>query len=144
MHASLPRDPSAFVATFLLGAILLGALAYCDQQDERAPESPEATLARSLAAEAATNAGIAADSDGRRILRPSRFSKSEFSDYAMGLTKAQVRREFGKPLIVRDYDDSWYYPNLPVFDDEAGIQVGVTFRFMGISGPDDEVVGISY
>ena len=55
-----------------------------------------------------------------------------------------MRRQFGKPLVVHDSDGSWYYPSLPIYDPDAGIQVGVTIQFMGIGGPDDEVAAVRY
>lgn len=75
---------------------------------------------------------------------PERFSKAEFASYAYGLTKAEVRRQFGRPLMVHERDDSWFYPSLPIYDVDAGIQVSVTIQFTGIGGPDDEVADVRY
>lgn len=68
----------------------------------------------------------------------------EFSNYVYGMTKSQLRAQFGPPAVVHESDDSWYYPGLPIFDEDPGIQVPVTVQFMGIGGPHDEVAAIRY
>lgn len=74
-----------------------------------------------------------------------RFTKQEFAQHIQGMTKADIRREFGPPLVVHDDTDSWFYSNLPVYDADAGIQVSLTIRFMGLTPAEaDEVLEVSY
>jgi len=76
---------------------------------------------------------------------PRRFTKQEFAQYIQGMTKADIRREFGPPLVVHDDTDSWFYSDLPVYDADAGIQVSLTIRFMGLTPAEaDEVLEVSY
>lgn len=74
-----------------------------------------------------------------------RFTKTEFSNYVYGKTKAQLRAEFGSPMSVDDSTDSWTYgPNIQVYDDQAGSSTMVKIRFIGLEGPDDEAVSVRY
>lgn len=74
-----------------------------------------------------------------------RFTKAEFDAYVNGKSKAEIREEFGAPLVVHDEDDSWFYPDLAVYDADAGVQVhGTTIRFSGMNGPRDFVVETSF
>ena len=73
------------------------------------------------------------------------WSKSEFDSYIANRTKAQVRDEFGPPDSVDDYDDSWTYWSIPVYDAEAGVKVHTTIiRFAGLAGSSDFAVGARY
>lgn len=73
------------------------------------------------------------------------FTKAEFSNYAYNRTKAQIRSEFGSPDVVQDYDDSWVYMNLAVFDAAAGTRAQtVTIQFTGLPAPDDVVAAVTY
>lgn len=87
----------------------------------------------------------AADAGEAGAWTPRRFTKQEFAQHVQGKTKADIRREFGPPLVVHDDSDSWYYSKLPIYDADAGIQVSVTIRFMGLTPAEaDEVLEVSY
>ena len=77
--------------------------------------------------------------------KPRKFTKSEFSNYVYGKTKAQLRAEFGAPFAVDDTSDEWKYgTNIGVVDAEAGTPVYVAIRFTGFDGPDDEATSARY
>lgn len=104
-------------------------------------DNSDAALA---AAEAAGNAAVMGVESDREAARPEHFTKDGFSDYVYGMTKSRLRAQFGPPDAVHDMNDSWYYSRLPIFDQDAGIQVPVTVQFMGIGGPEDEVAHVRY
>ena len=96
------------------------------------------------AAVEASRVADAASQPPSASLHRSRYTKAEFNNYAYGMTKAQIRAEFGSPLVVHDDGSRWYFPNLPVYDADAGIQVPVTLGFMRIGGLEDEVATVEY
>lgn len=72
-----------------------------------------------------------------------RCTQVEFDTWAYGRTKAQIRGALGSPLLVKA-DDSWYYSSPPIFDRDAGTQVPVTIKFLGLPSPDDTVAGTQF
>jgi outer membrane protein assembly factor BamE (lipoprotein component of BamABCDE complex) len=73
------------------------------------------------------------------------FTKTDLDKEVTGKTKAQIRAEFGSPLVVHEDDDSWYFGDrIAVCDAEAGTAVHASIRFGGLAGPDDPVVDIGY
>lgn len=53
-----------------------------------------------------------------------KWTKTEFIQLVAGKTKAQIRAEFGSPDSVQGSE--WLYFHLPVYDKDAGAQVGTT------------------
>lgn len=100
---------------------------------------PEEIAAAAAAADAAASAAAEAAGSASH-----QFTKAEFDRHVFGKTKAEIRTEFGAPLTVHDADDEWFYPSLAVYDADAGIQVAVTVRFVGIEGPNDTVAGVRF
>ena len=96
------------------------------------------------AAAAAAVAAVAQSATPEISPTPPRFTKAQFDNYVYGMTKAEVRRRFGSPASVDDASGTWFYHDLPIYDADAGIQVGVWIRFMGIGGPADEVAAVSF
>ena len=76
------------------------------------------------------------------------FTKKEFDNYAFNRTKEQIREEFGPPDGIHDDIDEWLYistnQNLTVMDPDAGKQVSVSIRFIGVDGPADTVASVNY
>ena len=76
------------------------------------------------------------------------FTKKEFDQYAFNRTKAQIREEFGPPDGIHDDIDEWLYipsnKSLIVMDPDAGEQVSVSIRFLGLDGSADTVVSVHY
>ncbi|RZJ45997.1 MAG: hypothetical protein EON87_06090 [Brevundimonas sp.] len=138
-------DFSGVAALGLIAAGVFGFAAYTDFQNKPPPADPvEAAESARLASETAEAAAADAQVDTVVRRRPSSFTKAEFSNFVYGMTKAEVRAKFGSPVLVRDRDASWFYTDIPVFDEDAGIQVPVTIRFMGIDSPTDEVAAVMY
>ena len=131
----------ATIVASILGIVYVTGAALSAVMPKPSPSPPEDAT---WYADAAARDAAAAAPPVQAPQTPERFTKAEFSSYTYGLTKAEVRRQFGKPLVVHDSDGSWYYPSLPIYDPDAGIQVGVTIQFMGIGGPDDEVAAVRY
>jgi len=74
-----------------------------------------------------------------------RFTKAEFDNHVFGRTKAEIRAEFGPPAYVQDYNDSWVYNDLAVFDAAAGTRaISVTVQFTGAPAPDDVVAQVTF
>lgn len=86
----------------------------------------------------------APDTNPTTVAAPPRYTKAEFETHVLNKTKAEIRSEFGPPLLVHDDLDEWFYGNLPVYDADAGIQVGVSIRFAGLADGSDFVVGARY
>lgn len=62
---------------------------------------------------------------------PGTFTKATFTQWASGKTKAQIRAAFGQPdsvIELTNYQE-WHYTSLPVYDQDAGIQVAVGLDF---------------
>jgi len=72
------------------------------------------------------------------------YTKAEFSNHVFGKTKSQIRAEFGRPDMVDDGSDSWYYNSLKVFDPDAGTHAIAVIRFEGIQGSEDSVAQVRY
>lgn len=141
----MKQDLSGVAAAGLLAAIVFGVLAYSDRQARPAPATAAETQTAMIeAAQTADQAAIDAAAAAAESARPSQFTKVEFSNHVYGLTKGQIRAQFGSPNLVHGTDGSWFYTSLPVYDADAGIQVPVTIMFMGIGGPEDEVVGVDF
>lgn len=141
----MKQDLSGFAAASLLAAIVFGVSAYGDYRNRPKAKSPdelsqEAREARETADAAAADAILAA----QMPYAPSRFTPAGFSNYVTGLTKTQVRAQFGSPDQLTNGGNGWFYYQLPIYDPDAGIQVAVTVQFAGFGGPDDEVLEVRY
>lgn len=111
----------ATVVASIVGIVYVsGAVLSAAMPKPPAPDRTAASVANAAAMDAAATAA-AAPLVAQILSVPERFSKAEFASYAYGLTKAEVRRQFGRPLVVHEYDDSWFYPSLPIYDVDAGI-----------------------
>lgn len=125
----------------LVAVASAAALAGCGQADTE----PRQVAAESPAAPGQPLVVSQPEDTAAPPASPRRFTKQEFAQHIQGMTKADIRREFGPPLVVHDDTDSWYYSDLPVYDADAGIQVSLTIRFMGLTPAEaDEVLEVSY
>jgi outer membrane protein assembly factor BamE (lipoprotein component of BamABCDE complex) len=113
------RVPILPVAVILAITCICAGVEFASQAAAPAP-SPVTT-------EASTGASEVAPAEKH-------FTKAEFERYTYGKTKSQIRLEFGPPAAVHDSPNEWYYPDLPIYDAEAGIRVAVSLRFAGLEG----------
>jgi hypothetical protein len=120
------------------------ALAACERSPAQVAADAKAASDASAAAESAAEAASAAATAAAAASSERRFTKVEFDNYAYNRTKAQIRAQFGPPLVVHDESDTWFYSSIQVFDPEAGTQAGVNIQFAGMPGSDDFVVSVSY
>jgi hypothetical protein len=123
------RVPILPAAILLTVVCVIAGVEFASQAD--APAPPPVTTQVSMDANAAAPAA-------------KHFTKAEFDRYTYGKTKGEIRDEFGPPAGVHDNPDEWYYPDLPIYDAEAGIRVAVSLRFAGVEGPDDFVAGVRF
>lgn len=141
----MKEDFSGVAGIALIAVGVFGFAAYTDFRNKPPRTDPvETAESARLAEETAEAAAAVAQADAAASARPSTFTKAEFSNFVYGMTTADVRAKFGPPVSVRDRDASWFYTDIPVFDEDAGIQVPVTLQFTGVGGPTDEVAAIIY
>jgi outer membrane protein assembly factor BamE (lipoprotein component of BamABCDE complex) len=107
------------LAYFSLALILL--LGACDQ---KADEDNAAGAAVSETSDTDT----AASDDSQPTQR---YTKDDFEELVLGKTKAEVRAQFGSPNHVSGSDE-WDYLHLPVYDKDAGTEVGTTTIQFGL------------
>jgi hypothetical protein len=74
------------------------------------------------------------------------WTKTQFSRAIDGMTKAQVRAQFGSPGQVADNSDEWTYFQPPIYDDAAGTKImWVVVKFEGLDDPaKDGVAEVSF
>lgn len=130
---SLTRELSMH-ARFALGAIGLLALGACNapSSNQTADHSPPPPISE----ESQPVANDVAEEAAAEAAKPARMGKRHLSSYTINMTKAQVREFLGSPAEVGSEDPfgrvSWFYWNLPVYDEEAGTQAKVVrFTFEG-------------
>jgi hypothetical protein len=138
---SLTRELSmhARLVWSVLGLLALGA---CngpspEQTADYSPPAPTSAESQAIADEVAEAAPA-------ETAKPARLGKRHLSSYTINMTKAQVREFLGSPAEVGSEDPtgrvSWFYWNLPVYDEEAGTQAKVVrFTF-----ENDRVVEVGY
>ncbi|MBX3478830.1 MAG: outer membrane protein assembly factor BamE [Caulobacter sp.] len=114
-------------ARFALGVLGLLALGACNDPTsgrtaDYSPPPPTPEESQQITNEAAEEAAAEA-------AKPARIGKRHLSSYTINMTKAQVREFLGSPAEVGSEDPfgrvSWFYWNLPVYDEEAGTQAKV-------------------
>jgi hypothetical protein len=80
-----------------------------------------------------------------------RFSRQEFANHVDGLTKGQIREQFGLPDSVSGDGSEWTYnfynPGMTsdkrhpiIYDPDSGRPLSVTIQFYGAGGLDDPVL----
>lgn len=112
------------------------AIAIFDQSHDSAPTQTDEEARQEVLA----SRGM---SDSNNLV--GHFTKAEFDNAVFGKTKAELRQMLGKPDNVDDGADAWYYWHLPVYDENAGVQVDNTkIRFDGIAGDQDTAAEVTY
>lgn len=136
---SLTRELSMHFR-YALGAIGLLALGACNgpsptEWADYSPPPPTPEESRQIVNKAAARDEAA---------KPQRIGKRHLSAYTINMTKAHVREFLGSPAEVGNEEPfgrvSWFYWNLPVYDEDAGTQAKVV-RFTFEQG---RVVEIGY
>jgi hypothetical protein len=108
--------------------VLLAGLSVC-ACDSRAPgRSSEADYSAPPPSPEEA-ARIAQDVAANDDAKPRTFGKRQFTAYTFGKTKAEIRQLLGSPSEVSDTSPtgrvSWFYWNMPIYDEEAGTQAKV-------------------